>query len=529
MNLVGAGIALYIIVLGINYFPKTRAFFRPDNPDPAPSAKDLWRSAFQDRTWRKRIFLTLAIVIIYKLGGFVLIPGVSFESIGRIYQIFLNQYTGPQWMLIFSGDFMSKCHLFALWTAPYLTACVFVQFLGGLIIPSIRRRLYGSQADFIDIQKYTLFLAYLLAIFASFTLVLWLERFEIARITLVSNPGWPFRLIATISLLAGFSLTLWMANMISRFGIGNGWAVLFAADIAGGLLKKIIWAPYILRSLSSPYSALGPRPLLTLILIVMLGIFIIFLLGIFRWQRNIPIKVNAVETNLTIDLAWLASYPLSITTSIVLLPATLAMFFPFEGFYTFAHIMGRGSYLYYVLALGLCVFLSRFYMLFLVARPEELSRQFGRYGTTVAGFSEEQQIKDYLKAALSKVAILIGFLLALFVILPDAIMKFFNIPYSIAGFFNGISLLIILGIFIDTTKQLHARIEMKKNGCLKPCHMAPVESEALIKKSFLESKGIACIVEPYGFTWGLPTRTAGSYYKLHVKPDKVDEAADLLE
>ena len=526
MNLLGAAIALYIVVMGINYFPKARAFFRPDNAGSALFDKDLWRKAFKVRKWRYKILLTLAVVGVYKLSSFIIIPGVSYESIKAIEGLFSKQFTGPQWMVIFDGP-LGRCHLFTLGLAPYLTACVFLQFFLGLIIPFIRRKLYGGQTGFLAIRKYTLFLAYFLALLYAFSLALSLESFEIAGIRLILQPGWSFRLIAIISWLAGFSLIFWMANLISRCGLGNGWAVLLGADIGIGLMKRIFWGFWTLHDLDNPHHA--SQPLLTLIYILLLGIFVLFLLGIFRWRRNIPVRVNSVETTLPLDLSWLASYPMFLAVSIILFPTTLALFLPYQGFQGFAQMISRGNFLYYVLVGVSTVFLSRFYMLVFVARPRDLSHRFCRYGAAVTGFSEVDQITGILRSHLDKVAILIGLLLMLFVILPDLIMESLTIPYYMSDIFAGIPFLIVFGVINDITKQLRARMEMDNTGCQTACHILPVESEALIEKCYLESKGISCVIEPYGFTWGLPFRTAGSYYKLHVRPDNVNDASDLLE
>lgn len=89
--------------------------------------------------------------------------------------------------------------------------------------------------------------------------------------------------------------------------------------------------------------------------------------------------------------------------------------------------------------------------------------------------------------------------------------------------------MILFGIICDTAAQLKARLEMDQTGCQTTCHIAPVETEARVKQTFLNAKGIPCVIEPYGFTWGLPIRTAGSYYKLNVEAGRATEAAGLLD
>ena len=522
MNLVGAAIALYIIIMGINYFPKTRDFFTSDALIQNPFSRKLWFNALKNKKWRNQILFTFLIIVVYRLGYFLPLPGVS---PGRLQEIISFMHSGgnlpPMTMVVLPGGALDKCRLFALGLMPFLTACALLQLIS-FFVPPLRRKFYQGQAGFFQIRKLTVWLSYLLAGTIGFFSAQWYARFEFQGIRLIPNPTWPTLSVIIISWMAGFSLILWMANLISRHGIGNGWAVLLGTDILSRLLGNIYWSFLIL------YNQRDVQPLLIFVYILLLGTLIIFLSAAFRWRRYLSIALGPTETKFSLDLSFLSSYPLSLAMSIVMLPVTLAFFMPFEGFNIFIERISRGNFLYYLLIGLLTVLLSRFYVLVVVARPDELSRLFARYGVEIDGFSEGKDINELLRKSLKKVALLIGALLTVFAILPDALGNFLLLPFSMLSIFNGISVLILFGIMSDISAQLRARLEMEKTGQKTACHIAPVEIEGRIKKCFLESKGISCVIEPYGFTWGLPIRTAGSYYKLNVEAERAQDAADLL-
>jgi len=523
MNLVGAAIALHIIVLGINYFPKTRAFLRPDALIPNPLSKELWLIAFKSKKWRNKILFTLLVIWAYRLGYYLPLPGVSPKRIQEIISLMYSGGTLPPFtMVVLPGGPLDQCRLFALGIMPFLTACGLLQLIG-FVIPPLRRKFYQGQAGFFQVRKLTVWLAYLLAATVGFFSAQWYANFEFQGVRLIPHHTWLTLLIIIISWVGGFSLIFWMANLISRYGIGNGWAVLFGTDILSRLVTNIYWFFHAF------YKQQNVQPLLTFFYVLIFGVFIIFLSAVFRWRRYFSVKCGPGEAKFPLDLSWLASYPMSLAQSIVFLPVTLAALTAVPGYQALAYsFLSRGHIMYYALLGLLTVLISRFYMLVLAARPGELGRLFARYGVKVSGLTEGSAISEFLRVKLNKIALLTGGLLFALRILPDIVGRFLSLSNAMLSVFTGISVLIVLGILFDMAAQLRAKIEMEQTGRNTTCDVVPVEIEARVKKCFLESRGIPCTIEPYGFTWGLPVRTAGSYYKLNVEHDRVKDAANLL-
>jgi len=524
MGLVGITLVVYLLYLIIGRFPKLKSFFQPDTGYFELFPKNFFHDLSQSQDIKRRAGFTLLMVVLYQLGSFIPIPGLDvsalMEFLGKIHA----QAGGGIYKLVgkFSSGINDRFNLLTLGVMPYLSACVVLQFLAVLIRP-LRRDFFSEDGKGrYKVIRNTFILSIILCAVQAYFYALWMESPGIfAGAMVVPNPGLLFRVTMTVSLVAGFCLILWLANLINERGVGHGIAILFLSD----LFVEVILATtrMFLEISAGKYQALY-----CVLLFCLLAVLIVFVLFITTWKREIPVLINDKKVNLPLRLSWVGRMPVSWAMSFILIPANIASFVPNQLFQNFATSLTRGSEFYYVIYSGLIIFCAFLYVAVIIS-PEFIARLLKRYHGTLRGEDDTSKIENIFYSAFNRMTLLIGLLLVFYAILPDIIMAVLNVSYGMVSFFQMGVFLIIFGVAYDIIERIKARLEIDKFNCQKVCAIAFDEIEANIKKGFLESQGIRCVIEPLRFTWGLPIRTAADQYRLNVAEENVKSAQRLIE
>jgi len=512
MTLVGLALIGYLVSIALTRFPSIKNFLKSDPGFPHTFQKEFWQNIAKNKKIQKRIFITISVIILYKLGTLIPVPGISTEALNELGQ---RIQTTPGLAVTPAHNIIGKPYsIFHSGVAPYLIACGTL-LLFSLFIKPLRKHFFNEQSGRKKIVKYSVILSVLFCTLQSFFWIFWVENSNsFMGIAIVPNPGWIFRITALLSLLAGFCLLLWLANLITQKGIGNGFAIMVLSDVSVSLFYAIKKALAVI-SLRDPQ----PRGLFFFFFFFLITILLAFFIT--SWRKNIAFTVGGKESTFPLRLSWLGRSPISLAKAFSLFPATLASFFQLQWFQDIASLMMRGGLLHYIIYSVLIFFCAHVYKKIVTNHDynKDLFRRFDVSSDFVDGFKEST----------NKIVLTIALFFILLAVLPDIAMVSFKIPYLVASVFGLSGFLIIIGVLHDLAEQLNAHVEAEKMNCQKPCIIACDEIEANVKKTFLETNGISCVVIPYKFTWGLPIRTAIDEYRLNVPEDSVANARELLK
>lgn len=428
---------------------------------------------------KKKILFTLGIIAVYRIGCYIPTPGVNGAMLAEFFQR-LNTTTGGSIfgiMNMFSGGALEKATVFALGIMPYISSSIIMQLLTA-VIPALERLAKEGQAGYRKINQYTRYGTLALGFIQSFFIALWLEDRGGAvfqGLQIVNDPGWGFRVTTVLTLSAGTVLLMWLGEQIQERGIGNGISLIITAGIISGAPSAV----NTLIALLSPSSA-GARQLQPLTLLIMIA----FLIGVIisvtlitQGQRKIPVQYARRVVGRRVYGGQSTYIPLKVDTSgviaiifaqsIILFPATVAAFIPNQTFQNFAAFMTRGHWLYYTIYGLLIVFFCYFYTA-IVFNPVDVAETMKKQGGFIPGVRPGGQTADFLDFVLTRITLAGALFICAIAVMPDAIMASFKVPYLVASFFGGTGILIIVGVMLDTMKQVESHLLMRHyDGFLK--------------------------------------------------------------
>ncbi len=416
---------------------------------------------------KKKIIFTLALIAAYRTGCFIPTPGVNGAVLAAYFQKLSSTGGGTIFgmMNMFSGGALLKMTVFGLGIMPYISSSIIMQLLTA-VIPALEKLSKEGQAGYRKINQYTRYATLGLAFVQSFFIALWLEKQAFDGVPVVAHPGWGFRLLTALTLSAGTLFLMWLGEQIQERGIGNGISLIITA----GILSR---APSAVRTLALMMSAgqRGVAQLQPLTLLIMVG----FLLGVIvaitlitQAQRKIPVQYARRVVGRRVYGGQNTYIPLKVDTSgiiaiifaqsIILFPATIASFIP--ALQPFAAMIQRGTWIYYTIYGLLIVFFCYFYTA-IVFNPMDVAENMKKHGGFIPGVRPGQQTAAYLEFVLERITLAGALFICAIAVMPDAIMASFRVPYLVASFFGGTGVLIIVGVVLDTMKQVEAHLLMR--------------------------------------------------------------------
>jgi len=431
---------------------------------------------------RKKVLFTLGLIAVYRVGTYIPTPGIDGAKLAQFFANLAQSQGGALFgiMNMFSGGAISRLTIFALGIMPYISSSIIIQLLTA-VIPALERLAKEGESGHKKIVQYTRYGTIVLSIIQSFFIAMWLEnpaRFQ--GLQIVQFPGWSFRILTVITLTSGTAFIMWLGEQIQEYGIGNGMSLLITA----GIVSRIPTAMYQLYALFSPFAPekaqLGPFTLI--LMVVMLVGVIVAVIVVTQGQRKIPVQYakrvvgrkiyGGQSTFLPLRVNQAGVIPIIFAQSIILFPATIAGFVPHQGFQKFAEILTRGEVLYNSLYALLIVFFAYFYTA-ITFNPIDISDNMKKYGGFVPGIRPGRQTAEYLDFIMTRITFPGAIFLAIIAVFPSIISGWLKIPYLVASFFGGTGLLIIVGVMLDTMKQIESHLLMRhyegfmKKGKLK--------------------------------------------------------------
>ncbi len=426
-------------------------------------------NSFKIEDLKKKILITLGLLIIYRMGCYIPTPGIDGAALSEFFRRMTQAQGASIFGIInmFSGGALEQMTIFALGIMPYISASIIMQLLTA-VIPSLEKLAKEGRAGHEKINQYTRIGTLFLCLVQAFFISMWLEnpaRFQ--GLQIVPNPGWGFRLLTVLTLTTGTMFIMWLGEQIQERGIGNGISLI----IAVGIISRLPTAIYQLFVLASPFSP-EKRSLSPFVIVVIFSIMfalIAFVVMITQGQRKIPVQYarrivgrklyGGQSTYLPIKVDTAGVISIIFAQSIILFPATLATFMPNAGFQKLTSFLTRGNIVYNILYAGLIVFFCYFYTA-IVFNPVEIAENMKKYGGFIPGIRPGKPTADFLIFVLNRIT-LVGALSIVFVaIFPDFVIRWLKVPYSIASFLGGTTILIVVGVMLDTLKQIESQLLM---------------------------------------------------------------------
>ena len=440
---------------------------------------------------RRRIFFMLMLLAVYRVGSWIPTPGVDSFALRQFFEAQSGTIFG--FLDMFSGGNLSRLSIFALGITPYITASIILQLLT-VVWPFLERLSKEGELGRKKITQYTRYLTVGLSLFQSFATAVALERTG-ANPAVVPDPGWGFRLMTMITLTTGTAFVMWLGEQISERGIGNGISLIIFAGIVVGLIPAI-------RSLWLDWTA-GERHIVAiLILVVMMSLAVGAIVFVERGQRRIPIQYakrvvgrkmyGGQSTHLPLRVNSGGVIPVIFAASIVAFPSTLGLVFPDTGWMQSLSVnLQQGYPLYNLIYISGIMFFCFFYVS-IIFNPDEVADNIRKYGGFIPGIRPGKRTSEHIDRVLSRltaagavylvlVCLLPEFLITGFKVQPipligqglDNFLNEYNLAFVTTGlgvtfYFGGTSLLIVVGVAMDTVQQVESQLIMRHyEGFLK--------------------------------------------------------------
>ena len=413
---------------------------------------------------KKRILFTALILIVYRIGAHIPTPGIDATALGEVFSSATGTLFG--FFDLFSGGALRRASIFALGIMPYIDASIILQLLA-VVVPAIERLQKEGAEGRKKITQYTRYGTVLIAMIQGMGISIGLEGVTTeAGQLVVPNPGWGFRLMTTLTLTAGSILLMWLGEQISERGIGNGISLLIFAGIIVNLPGAIVQTYQLITT--GEMKAYVFLFIVVIMVLVVAGV-VIMTLG----QRPIPVQYakrvvgrrvyGGQATHIPLRVNTAGVIPVIFAASIMVLPATMAQFVAHPWMQTVSQVLAPGTITYFLLYGGSIIFFTYFYTA-IIFNPADVADNLKKYGGFIPGIRPGQKTAEYIEKVLDRITFVGAIYLALISIFPELLILWANVPF----FFGGTSLLIVVGVALDTAQQIEAHLLMRHyEGFLK--------------------------------------------------------------
>lgn len=425
---------------------------------------------------RARALFTLGMVVIMRLGAVVTTPGVNAQVLRQWFMNVADAKVGggvASMFNLFSGGALSNCAIFSLGIMPYISASIMLQLLGAVIpqLGKLAREDGGRQ----KISQYTRYTTILLCAFQGWLLALSFESPQsnpflpgiadtIARlgVPLVADPGWGFRVLTVITMTAGTMFLMWLGDQITERGIGNGISIIITVGILAQLPAGLVqaWKTFV----PSGDEAAAVNPIVLVILCAFLLIVIASVIAVTQAQRKISIqyakrvvgrKVYGGQTQyMPLKVNYAGVMPIIFAQAILLFPSTiLNMAFPGKAWaqeLASALTLGWPHYVLY----ALLIFSFSYFWVATQFQPMQIADDLKKNGGFIPGIRPGKPTAEFLDFTMSRLTFAGAIFLVIIAILPQLMSRGLQVPYMTAQFFGGTGLLIIVGVTLDTMRQV---------------------------------------------------------------------------
>jgi preprotein translocase subunit SecY len=431
---------------------------------------------------RNRVLFTLGLLGVYRIGHRITVPGVNIGALSELANQMQNQMFGLYDM--FSGGNLSKVTIFALGIMPYISASIILQLLT-VVWPYLEKLSKEGELGRRKITQYTRYGTIFLSIVQSMGIAFFLERQTnvAGGLPLVYHPGLAFRLMTVLTLTTGTCFIMWLGEQITERGIGNGMSLIIFAGIVVNFPRAVIQTVEQIRT--------GQLGLLSmLILLVVMALVVAAIIFVERGNRRVTVQYakrvvgrrmyGGSSTHIPLKVNTGGVIPVIFASSILAFPATIAQMFKGPWSEAVSNQLGIGMPLYNLLFVAGIIFFAYFYTA-IIFNPDDVAENMRKYGGFIPGIRPGKRTAEYIDTILTRITLAGAIYLAVIAIIPQFLLNGFkvapipfigdwldaNLPRFITQgmgvlfYFGGTSLLIVVGVAMDTVQQIESQLIMR--------------------------------------------------------------------
>jgi preprotein translocase subunit SecY len=421
------------------------------------------QNIFKIEELRDRILFTLGILIVVRIGSHITLPGVDVVALTASNA---SQDSNTLFGLfdLFVGGAFSNAAIFALGIMPYITASIIFQ-LAGVVIPEIQKIQKEGEEGRRKINQWTRIMTVFISGLQGWGIAIKLTHQQAGGgIPVVPDAGFMFTLTCMVVLAAGTVFMMWLGEQITERGIGNGISLI----IMIGIVARLPAALFNEWSLIWSGSRLWPVELIVIaILIGIIASVVMMTMG----ARRIPVQYAKRQVGKKVFGGTTQYIPLRVNTagvmpiifaqSLMFIPNTIASFFPESAFFnTISKLFDYQSFFYATVYFLMIVFFTYFYTA-IIFNPRDIADNMKKQGGFIPGIRPGNHTSEYIEAVLTRITLPGSIFLGLVAILPTFVTYFFNVNHAFAAFFGGTSLLIMVGVALDTLQQIESHLLMR--------------------------------------------------------------------
>ena len=442
---------------------------------------DSIRNIFSIPELRKRVIFTLLLLAVYRVGAQIPNPGISATALAEFWHAQKGSILG--FIDLFSGRNMSRMTIFALGIMPYISSSIILQLLQ-VVWPYLERLSKEGELGRKKITQYTRYGTIVICLIQAFGIAIFLEALKSpGGAPIVPNPGIGFKLLTILTLTTGTVFVMWLGEQISERGIGNGISLIIFSGI-------VVDLPRGLNSVVSGLRTGAMDPLKLILMGAMMLAVIAFIIFVERGQRRIPVSYakrvvgrkvyGGQSTHLPLRVNTGGVIPIIFAASIITIPSTLAQLVKVPIFQTVASQFAVGMPIYNLVYIAAIIFFTYFYIS-IIFNPTDVAENLRKYGGFIPGIRPGKNTSDHIDDILSRITLVGAIYLAMIAILPEFLLTGFkvqalplignfleaNLPkwltqgMQVDFYFGGTSILIVVGVAMDTLQQIEAQLVMR--------------------------------------------------------------------
>ena len=441
-----------------------------------------FKNIFAVSDLRNRVLFTLGMLGVYRIGNHVPTPGVNTAALAELAQQMQNQMFGLYDM--FSGGNLSRVTIFALGIMPYISASIILQLLA-VVWPYLEKLSKEGELGRRKITQYTRYGTIFLSVVQALGIAIFLERQTnvTGGLPLVYHPGFAFRLMTVLTLTTGTSFIMWLGEQITERGIGNGMSLIIYAGIVVGFPRAVIQTLDQIRT-----GQLGLFSML--LLLVVMALVIAAIIFVERGHRRVNVQYakrvvgrrtyGGSSTHIPLKVNTGGVIPVIFASSILAFPATVASMFKGAWVEKVTYQLGLGMPLYNLLFISGIIFFAYFYTA-IIFNPDDVAENMRKYGGFIPGIRPGKKTAEHIDGILGRITLAGALYLAIIAILPQFLLNGFKVePIPFIGgwldaamprfiteglgvqfYFGGTSLLIVVGVAMDTVQQIESQLIMR--------------------------------------------------------------------
>jgi len=408
---------------------------------------------------KKKILITAMILVIYRLGSFIPVPGIN----AAVLKEFLAGAGGAGNLFgmfdLFVGGNFGRASVFALGIMPYITTSIVIQLLGGVLPFFERLKKEGAEGQK-KINQYTRYGTVAVAAFQAIGFSVFLLNLDGASGPAVPHPGFLFLFTSVVTMVTGVIFIMWLGEQITEYGIGNGISLIIFAGIIARYPNGFINMFQMVRAgAMTIFMAVA----VLLVMVAVTASVVLVTEGI----RKIPVQYakriigrkvyGGQSTHIPLKVNTAGVIPIIFAQSILMFPRTIATFFKdSEIMNMIVQWLSPGAFLYTLLYVGLIIFFAYFYTA-MVLNPVEMAENMKKYGGFIPGRKPGKKTSDYINNVLLRITLPGATFFAFIAVLPEFMQKWSNLPF----YFGGTGLIIIVGVALDTLQQIESHLVMR--------------------------------------------------------------------